>query len=136
MKHHDGSTFVLVEETTSWLEAVGNCHVLGGHLAVMDDNDEFNVFNEMLAEYRSGGGTSLWSWIDGTDMMLSGTWFCKYRDGVCPHFEWLPTQPNGGHTVSLCVALSLASQGANDLPCSRNDMVSICEFEAKSCTTA
>ena len=128
MRYYNGSTFVLVKETHSWLEAVGRCQSLGGHLAVADDRDDLEVFQSMLADYRAGGGSETRLWLDGSDEMHEGTWFCQSRAGVCPFFSWASNQPDNHNGNENCLALYDSSDNMNDLLCSAK-LPLICEFE-------
>ena len=119
----------------NWRQAFGHCAQLGGHLVVIDDEQEFNFTRALLSAYAAREGvTNAYAWFDGTDYVIEGRWFCPSKQALCPYLGWASDQPNnhGGNEHCLGTQLNIAG-GLNDGLCSYHDFP-VCEFECDKCS--
>ncbi|XP_056388842.1 C-type lectin domain family 4 member M-like isoform X3 [Hyla sarda] len=111
------------EDARSWGESLPWCRVQGGHLVVINDEEEQNFLESLvndtiwigLSDYHREGN---WRWVDGTPYD-STTW------------SWHTDQPNNDGDED-CVTLSRVSKW-NDDKCSEK-YKSVCERRADRLT--
>ena len=124
----DGSTYFLYDVQMTWTNAFGVCAQNGGHLAVANDEDEFNLLWQMHVKYRAAGNTAVDEsnmWIDGTDHIRHGRWRSAVMSAPIPYLRWADGQPNGGNQNCMCV--HGGDNGMHDCPCDWTQPF-ICEF--------
>ena len=87
-----GSRYKLFPENLSWLQARMRCEAMGGHLAIVMDEDE----NRFLTSLVAAAGLEA-AWLGATDELVEGRWV--WVNGMEMKYEnWdrLETQPNNG----------------------------------------
>ena len=114
----------------TWQEAFGHCAKLGGHLAVMNGELEYNFTKALVEKYET---TLIYrrAWLDGTEFLMKGHWRCPSIPGPCPYINWGDTEPNSSGTDN-CIALYIGPSdrhGMFDYFCGTYRMISVCEFD-------
>jgi len=119
-----GSKYYYIEkhQLTNWFTAVHKCHELGGHLASLQNQREFDALTPKLhGQYY---------WIDINDLGHEGV-YLSHTSGRTPYFNWHQGEPNnnGGEH---CVMLERRNDGLlmNDHQCN-NQGYFICELYNK-----
>lgn len=105
---YNGSTYELVRENKTWIEAAACAVQRGGYLAEINDAAEQGVvYNEIMMNggvtasntVAPDGGNASYIWIGGTDRGTEGEWLWDgNNDGIGPQF-WQGTtsgNPVGG----------------------------------------
>ena len=93
-------------------------------LAVAKDAATVRVFHDMMREYSADV-----AWVDGTEMMSTGSWHCVSYGAACPAIPWLSGEPNSSNENCVCLWLGHPAQddGVNDCTCTES-MPFICEY--------
>ena len=84
-----------------------------------------NIFH-VLKHVRIVTGKST-AWVDGTDLLREGTWYCATTGRNCPRLNWASGQPDNGSGTEHCVQIIARRDGLNDDQC-YNKFPSICEL--------
>ena len=77
--------FLIYEDDVGWLAAKRKCERLGGHLAIVPDEETWNFLDIMIKNVSvwlgatERGHKGRWTWVDGTEMSFNA---------------WGPQQPN------------------------------------------
>ena len=101
----------------SWQTAVGLCAQKQGHLASMETDEEFNVIAGILrpffADQANVNQRNYGVWVDGTDKVVEGNWYCAFRKGTCAYLSWGPgfLRINYSHN---CIRMYQYSDSASD----------------------
>ncbi|KAF6118035.1 C-type lectin domain family 4 member E [Phyllostomus discolor] len=125
--HFQSSCYFFSTNTMTWSSSVKNCSNMGGHLVVINTQEEQEfLFHEKpkKREFYIGLTDQVtdgqWKWIDGTPFMKSLSF-------------WDVGEPNNLVTVEDCVTIRDSSnprQNWNDVPCFFN-LFRICEMPGK-----
>ena len=106
--------------------------VRGGHLAVMNSRDEFDMIRTMLLQYRASESTVRAFWVDGTDRLTPNAWFCATMQGACPWIEWATGQgQNEGEDCACVWYTSHHADGLADISCTDARPLPVCEFDCE-----
>ena len=54
VRKRSGLVYALIDEELTWRAALGNCLLLGGNLAVVNNSEEYEFLKQMLLEQRAG----------------------------------------------------------------------------------
>ncbi|XP_045695672.1 C-type lectin domain family 4 member E isoform X1 [Phyllostomus hastatus] len=125
--HFQSSCYFFSTNTMTWSASVKNCSNMGGHLVVINTQEEQEfLFHEKpkKREFYIGLTDQVtdgqWKWVDGTPFMKSLSF-------------WDVGEPNNLATVEDCVTIRDSSnprQNWNDVPCFFN-LFRICEMPGK-----
>ena len=85
----DGHRYDVVETPVRWLDALVTCAARGGHLAIVDGDDE----RALLA----GEGLALW--VGAEDIDRDDRW--RYVDGTPAFLDWGDNSGPGGQCAAL-----------------------------------
>lgn len=126
--HFQSSCYFFSTNTMTWSASVKNCSNMGGHLVVINTQEEQEfLFHEKpkKREFYIGLTDQVtdgqWKWVDGTPFMKSLSF-------------WDVGEPNNLATVEDCVTIRDSSnprQNWNDVPCFFN-LFRICEMPGKN----
>ncbi|XP_036924061.1 C-type lectin domain family 4 member E [Sturnira hondurensis] len=126
--HFQSSCYFFSTNTMTWSASVKNCSNMGGHLVVINTQEEQEfLFHEKpeKREYYIGLTDKVtdgqWKWVDGTPFMKSLSF-------------WDVGEPNNLATVEDCATIRDSSdprRNWNDVPCFFN-LFRICEMPGKS----
>ena len=117
----------------SWRAAFGYCAQTGGHLAVINDEAEYNLtlsihLMHQVTTYPSGN-----TWVDGTDFVLEDVWMCPSINAACPFLRWGSGQPDNFQGNQHCAGFHPSvTDGLNDFWCdgqSQHLGLPLCEYE-------
>ena len=111
----------------NWDAAFGFCARLGGHLAVINDVQEYYLLHRMWLEYYAKHENITGAWVDGTDHVMEGTWVCESINAPCPYSRWGPSQPDNGGGIEDCQSFWGDIRGLNDQDC-QIAYPAMCEF--------
>ena len=108
----------------------------GGHLAVLNSRQEFDMIRHMLMRSRAGGSTVRGFWVDGTDEFTPNDWYCATLQAGCPwlQFARVEAEPDDPTVTSNCAIVwseTSYADGPGDITCSYSDAFPICEFECE-----
>ena len=104
----------------------------GGHLAVLNSRQEFDMILHMLVRHRAGGSTVTGFWVDGTDEFTPDDWFCATLQAGCPWLEISSAEVETDNDVSNCaIVWHSFADGLGDIACNYNEALPICEFECE-----
>lgn len=122
-----GSKYYYIEEHhwMSWFAAAYRCQELGGHLASLQSEEDFNVLVAQLKRpYKS-------YWIDINDLTHEGEYISHTTGRLAPYLNWYPNgNPDnaGGHENCGQLWYIEPRYGMNDETCT-NRFNFICEKE-------
>ena len=129
MVSRGGVTYVVVEESLTWLESVGKCRLLGGNLAVIDNQQDFELMREMLLELHASGQNRGWAmWVDGTDSLTSDVWYCVSRQSNCPYIFWSSAVTAASDKHCACVRADRPYAGGMAECTCADSYYPLCEF--------
>ncbi|OXA63042.1 CD209 antigen [Folsomia candida] len=87
-------SFYMGNKEMNWFESLEYCHSLGMSLAVLSNNDEFEVISKYLQQcsYKQH------LWVAATDLMKEGhfRWLASGKPVPRGGAKWLQGQPDGG----------------------------------------
>ncbi|XP_077024018.1 C-type lectin domain family 4 member E isoform X2 [Tamandua tetradactyla] len=127
-EHFQSSCYFFSTDTMSWTASLKNCSAMGGHLVVINTQEEQEfLFNKKPRnkEFYIGLTDQVtegqWQWVDGTPFKESLSF-------------WDIGEPNNIVTVEDCATIRDSSnprQNWNDVPCFFN-LFRICEIPERS----
>lgn len=122
-----GSKYYYIEEyhKMNWFAAGYRCQELGGHLASLQNEDDFNVLTEQLKESHKP------YWIDVNDLGHEGIYLSHTTGRLASYLNWFPNaNPDNARGNENCGQLWYVNQryGMNDVICT-NLYHFICEKE-------
>lgn len=74
---YNGHTYRVFDESLSWLDARKKCEELGGHLVIIDSENENDFVSELIKDCEKNlywigcfadGNTNIWKWIDNSPL--------------------------------------------------------------------
>lgn len=122
-----GSKYYYIEEyhKMNWFAAGYRCQELGGHLASVQNEHDFNVLTEQLRKSQKP------YWIDVNDLSHEGIFLSHTTGRLASYLNWFPTNnPDNARGNENCVHLWYINPryGMNDVICT-NLYHFICEKE-------
>ncbi|KAL3831503.1 hypothetical protein ACJMK2_023244 [Sinanodonta woodiana] len=102
---HGNSCYFSVPIAETWLNAKLICHLLDADLLKMDNQNEENVVAGVIK--RSKANSYPYLWIDGTDLMIEGTFQWLRTNGQpekLGYNGWSKGEPNG-NTIENCLMI-------------------------------
>ncbi|XP_035285342.1 lactose-binding lectin l-2-like isoform X2 [Anguilla anguilla] len=115
-KGFNGCCYKHFDLLKNWWEAESHCMNLGGHLASVHSNVEYQFLRE-LNKYSDPHDSIFW--IGLTDIQKEGTWVWSDRSAV-DFTTWNPGQPDDWQGVEDCVHANVPEQkNWNDVYCSQ-----------------
>ncbi|VDI18002.1 low affinity immunoglobulin epsilon Fc receptor [Mytilus galloprovincialis] len=120
----------------TWTTAEDTCEHFGGHLVVIEDNDEdsfIRMFIERslkLSNYDVNERIFHYTWIGASDLAKEGNWLWVTSKPVGMYTNWRGLGPNNAHHGSHtedCMDWSFG--GWNDNDCATN-LNFVCEIES------
>lgn len=84
----NGNKYELYDVTMSWTEAKAKCEELGGHLVVVNTEDEYDIVKSLMSN-----GSSKVYWLGLTDSDTEGQWVSVTDEDIL-HTNWSDGEPN------------------------------------------
>ncbi|XP_062385106.1 asialoglycoprotein receptor 1-like [Sardina pilchardus] len=102
--HHSGKCYFFSSSGKSWKQSQDHCVTLGGHLVIVNNQEEQNFLcQSAITDYYWIGMTDLesegqWIWVDGTPLNKTGAVFWYKRpNGQDEPDNWKGNDPSGEH---------------------------------------
>ncbi|XP_033727348.1 perlucin-like [Pecten maximus] len=122
---NSNACYLIVEMSSTWIEAKQYCDVLGGDLAAFETEDEMSPVRKMLQEFLPEGESSFQMnfWVDGTDIIEKGKFYWMGKNGNQERVSYYKKSSNGqtdnANLLSSCLELgSNRNFGMSDQNCS------------------
>jgi hypothetical protein len=127
-----GSTYVFCANLPylTWPEAEADCVSRGGHLATINDADEYAFIDGVVESTSVARSSHLW--IGLHDLTTEGSW--QWITGESGYASWAPGEPNSLTSDEDCVTFDYLddayagdAQGYRDTPCTGTGPY-VCEY--------
>lgn len=119
----------MVQSNHTWEASVVKCQLLGGHLATVDNQVEFDLLYDMLQASWADSRQPRALWVDGTDVMSQGEWYCVTMGREC-YWKRLSSSDADGPQRCMCVWHEAGfADGLGRCTCEYDDFrFPVCEF--------
>ena len=116
--------FQFYRKEVTWVEAVSECRKLGGNLAEVRSQKQFDAIKKIHDHQRT------FVWLGGCDEHRNQiwTWLSDGKRITGNNPFWRPNEPNNSGGKEFC--LEFRGKGLNDIPCFGKDSF-VCEFGAR-----
>lgn len=117
----------------TWTTAENTCEQFGGHLVIIEDNDEDSFIQSFLnvSKTYANDWLSSYTWAGASDLAEEGTWLWVTGKPVGVFTNWRGQGPNNGHHGSHTEdCMDLSGGGWNDNDCA-SYFSFVCEIKAK-----
>ncbi len=121
---YNGHSYYTTDRASSWIDAQAAAVTLGGHLAVINDEDE----NMWLAEALGGRR----AWIGLTDAMAEGTFTWSNGEPVT-FTNWSAGEPNNEYQEDYAEINRFGLGQWNDMPARADYLPGVVEFGDADC---
>nr|XP_017015860.2 C-type lectin 37Db-like [Drosophila takahashii] len=103
--------FIDYLRTATWSEADGICRQMGGHLASLQSNQEWQALEGIVSHSR-------FFWLDINDVASKGKYVSETTGENATFLKWDHNEPNNWNGNENCVHLKAVTFLMNDVSCS------------------
>ncbi|XP_030635697.1 C-type mannose receptor 2 [Chanos chanos] len=111
-EEYESVCYAFINIKESWSEAEQRCKQVGGHLASVHSNEQYNFLRQLVWTQAS---ENVRTWIGGTDAFKEGSW--TWTDGTIWNYNnWASGQPNNLDGKQHCLDMNFGEKW-NDENC-------------------